>query len=44
MAVSEEESFEYDYEKESKRDLRFSRQSLDILEEGTAHLFILSLL
>lgn len=42
MAVNEEESFEYDYEKENERARRFNRQSLDILEEGTFHLLILN--
>jgi len=42
MSVNEEESFEYDYEKENKRESAFNRQSLDILEEGTFHLSVLN--
>lgn len=41
MSVNEEESYEYDYEKENERKCAFSRQSLDILEEGTFHLLFL---
>lgn len=43
MSVNEEESFEYDYEEENKRECTFNRQSLDILEEGTFHLLVLNL-
>lgn len=39
MSVNEEESYEYDYEKENERKRTSDRQSLDILEEGTYHLF-----
>lgn len=39
MSVNEEESFEYDCEAENTRERRFNRQSLDILEEGTFHLW-----
>lgn len=42
MSVNEEESFEYDYEKENKREHTFNRQSLDILEEGTFYLLVLN--
>lgn len=42
MSVNKEESFEYDYEKENKRECRLDRQSLDILEEGTFHLLVLN--
>ena len=42
MSVNEEESFEYDYEKENKSQRRFNRQSLEILEEGTLHLLVLN--
>lgn len=41
MSVNEEESFEYDYEKENERERTCNRQSLDILEEGTFHLWVL---
>lgn len=42
MSVNKEEDFEYDYEKENKRDCTFNRQILDILEEGTFHLVVLN--
>lgn len=41
MSVNEEESYEYDYEKENKRECTLDRQSLDLLEEGTFHLLFL---